>query len=74
MTPLAMLLINIGIVNGEFRAGPFVTRICQLILQRFQAADSAADDYAETVALFQIVHIDSAVRDRHFRCGHGQVA
>ena len=28
MTPPAMLLINIGIVKGEFRAGPFVTRIC----------------------------------------------
>src|SRR5205823_5886081 len=27
MRPLAMLLINIGIVNGEFRDGPFVNRI-----------------------------------------------
>ena len=27
MSPLAMLLINIGIVNGEVRDGPFVKRI-----------------------------------------------
>src|SRR5207247_10251714 len=27
MTPLAMLLIGIGIVNAEFRVGPFVSRI-----------------------------------------------
>src|SRR6266513_6282442 len=27
MRPLAMLLINIGIVNGEVRDGPFVSRI-----------------------------------------------
>ena len=27
MTPLAMLLISIGIVNGEFRDGPLVKRI-----------------------------------------------
>ena len=28
ITPPAMLLINIGIVNGEFRPGPFVNKIC----------------------------------------------
>src|ERR1700745_2827315 len=27
MKPLAMLLISIGIVNGEFRDGPFVNKI-----------------------------------------------
>jgi hypothetical protein len=27
MSPLAILLINIGIVNGEVRDGPFVSRI-----------------------------------------------
>ena len=27
MTPLAILLMSIGIVNGEFRDGPFVSRI-----------------------------------------------
>ena len=27
ITPLAMLLMSIGIVNGEFRVGPFVSRI-----------------------------------------------
>ena len=27
MRPLAILLINIGIVNGEVRDGPFVNRI-----------------------------------------------
>src|ERR1043166_6487826 len=27
INPLAILLINIGMVNGEFRDGPFVSRI-----------------------------------------------
>ncbi len=27
ITPLAMLLINIGMVNGEFLDGPFVRRM-----------------------------------------------
>ena len=44
-----------------------------MILKSFQSANSGANDYAETVALFQIVYIDSAVRDRHFCCGHCQM-
>ena len=55
--PLAMLLISIGMVKAKTRDGPFVNRIVVLILKRFQSADSAADDDAETIG-------DSASPDR----------
>ena len=51
MMPLAMLLISIGMVNGETRDGPLFIKIVELLLERFQAADAAADDRAEAVAI-----------------------
>src|SRR5262249_2360497 len=33
-------------------------------------ANSGANDHAEPVALFQVVHIDPAICHRHFCCGH----
>ena len=73
MRPLAMLLISIGIVNGEVREGPLVNRIVNLILECFQSADSAADEDAETVSLFQVGHINPAVLERHFRRCHREL-
>src|SRR5262249_17212349 len=38
-----------------------------------QAANFGGNDYAETVAFFEIVYIDSAVCNRRFGCGHCQM-
>ena len=43
-----------------------------LILKRFQAADAAADDDAEALAI-DLFQIEAAVGHRHFRRRHGEL-
>ena len=62
--------------NGERRRrgpGPLLIRTAMLILERFQSADAAADDYAETVALFRLSRSMPLSAHRHFRRGHRQL-
>ena len=72
MTPLAMLLIIIGMVNGETRDGPLFIKIGVLVLERLEAADSAADDHAEAIAS----HLSRSIPQsphRDLRGPHGQM-
>jgi hypothetical protein len=51
MSPLAMLLINIGIVNGEVRDGPW-SRGSSAILQRFQRRSATYDDTEAGISFY----------------------
>src|SRR5712691_3447284 len=69
-----------GHVADEHRNGergdalrPFVHQRAELVFERFQSADAAADDHAETVAI-NALEIDAAVLDRHLGRGHGQLS
>ena len=72
ISPLAMLLISIGMVKGETRPGPLSTHVAVLILERLQPADAAADDDAEALAI-RLLDIDAAVCHRHLRGGHREL-
>src|SRR5437762_6174480 len=50
----------------------FVHQNAELIFQRFQSADAAADDHAEAIAI-DLFQIDAAVLDRHLGRAHGQL-
>src|SRR5438128_5229483 len=51
---------------------PFVHQCAELVFERFQSADPAADDHAEAVVVY-FFQIDAAVLDRHLGRGHGQL-
>src|SRR6266436_6441555 len=68
-----------GHVADEHRNGEggdalrsFVHQHTELVLERFQSADAAADNHAEAVPI-HFLEIDAAVLDRHLRSGHGQL-
>ena len=65
ISPLAMLLMSIGMVKAETRPGPLVDQRGVLVFERFQSADAAAHENAETVAI-HFVEIDAANRASRF--------
>ena len=67
-----MLLISIGMVKGETRDGPFVKESSCWSCERFQTANSAADDDSETIRDY-LLQIDPAVFHRHLGGGHGKL-
>ena len=58
-----MLLMSIGIMNGESRPGPRSSKILMLLGGRGQAADAGADDDADFVAVF-LVEIEAGIEQR----------
>src|SRR6266436_3148378 len=51
---------------------PLVHQRAELVFQRFQPADAAADNHAEAVPI-HLLQVEAAVLDRHLRSGHGQL-
>src|SRR5438270_11688295 len=60
--------------NGEggHALRPFVHQRAELVFQRFQSADAAADDHAEAIAI-DLLQVETAVLDRHLGRAHGQL-
>ncbi len=72
MSPLAMLLMSIGMVKAETRSGPLVDQRAVLVFERFQSADAAAHEHAEAVAI-HLLEVDAGIAHRAFRRGHRKV-
>src|ERR1700736_332940 len=51
---------------------PFVHQDAELVFERFQSADAAADDHAEAIAV-HLLQVEAAVLDRHLSRGHSQL-
>src|SRR5205807_7658548 len=50
----------------------FVHQRAELVFDRFQSADAAADDHAEAIAI-DLLYVDAAILDRHLGGSHGQL-
>src|SRR6266480_6513151 len=51
---------------------PFVHQCAELVFQRFQSADAAANDDAEAIAI-DLLQVEAAIPDRHLGRTHGQL-
>src|SRR5438128_1336347 len=51
---------------------PFVHQRAELVFERFQSADAAADDHAEAIAI-DLPQVDAAILNRHLGGSHGQL-